>query len=309
MKLSNYDDLGANDMERTAALWALAAKTKLHVQVKHNGISAIIKRPGDLAFITRNGKQWKHNFFPLHIIERFHEAFDQLPDNSAIYTELLALDDEVPLATLAGWVNVNRERLLPTYHNKIYFAIYDIANDYVAEPFELRRANLDKLAETTNINSRLCDDDEGLSYLPLEVIPTVTITSIQEIDRVYLDAVLYNNAEGVVYRVDPCFFFDGPELSPHAFKRKKYYEVEGTIIGAVEGLGKRTGMLGSFIVRLKNGVTVCAGGGRGIGDATLTHWWLNRATLQGLPITIRYEELSKDNIPLRVQIVAVRTYE
>ena len=46
MKLSNYDDLGANDAERTATLWALAAKTKLHVQVKHNGISAIIDSYG-----------------------------------------------------------------------------------------------------------------------------------------------------------------------------------------------------------------------------------------------------------------------
>ena len=307
MKLSNYDDLGANDAERTAALWALAAKTKLHVQVKHNGISAIIKRPGDLAFITRNGKQWKHNFFPLHIIKGFQCLFDALPKDSSIYAELLSVDPSIPLATLSGWVNVNRERLLLDYANRIYFKIYDIANDYIAEPFDLRREQLDTarlISEGFLRESAI----EGFYYAPIEVSETREIVKPEHIDTYYQSALSENN-EGVVYRVDPCFFFDGPELSPHAFKRKKYYEVEGTIIGAVEGLGKRTGMLGSFIVRLKNGITVCAGGGRGIGDEILTRWWNDKAKMQGLPITIRYEELSKDNIPLRVQIVAVRTYE
>jgi len=308
MKLTNFDDLpGHNDAERCNALWQLAAKTKLHVQVKHNGVSTIIKRPGDLAFITRNGKQWRHGFFPRHIINGFQCLFDALPNNSAIYAELLSVDRNIPLATLSGWVNVNRERLLLDYVDRIYFKIYDIANDDVAEPFDIRRDQLDTARKISEGFLRPSSSSD-FYYTPISVCETRTIHTPAQIEHYYRDAI-NENKEGVVYRVDPCYFFDGPQLSPHAFKRKRYYEVEGTLIGSIEGLGKRAGMLGSFVVKLANGITVCAGGGRDIDDALLTHWWLNRAALHGLPITIRYEELSKDGTPLRVQIVAVRTYE
>jgi ATP-dependent DNA ligase len=305
MKLSNFDDLpGATDLDKCAALLALSDKTELHGQRKYNGVSCIVKRlgPYDLRFITCRGKEWPRGFFGETREQAWHRVFDQLPAGIALYAEIVTVRD-IPLATLAGWVNCNSPRMNDEAVAEVRFVVYDAIVAHTAEPFELRRKHLDVIFDISFTLPHVGGISPAINFCP-----TILLKTKEHVELYYREAVAFQY-EGVVYRIDPCFHYDGREKSPSAFKRKRYYEVEGKIVTAIEGIGKRAGMLGSFGVELPDNKLVFAGGGRDIDDALLTKWWNERGAMMGTPLTIRYEELSKDGTPLRIQIVAPRSYE
>lgn len=297
MKLQAFHKIpGSNDMERYNAL--LKEHRVLYLQPKINGVSCHVSFSHDgkwLRMETKNGKTWTSHFFGKEFNDSLFALLKVNAHDIVLHGELAARDENMKLATFAGHVNVNSVACgLP--YGEFVFYVYDVSRSNVAEPFGFRRKRLQHLQHNL--------PDPVIKYLPAYVV-----YKAQEIDD-YYKTVLLRGGEGIVIRCDPCYYFDGIRETPHGWKHPQYFTDEGTIIAVVEGLGKREGMLGSFVLRLDDGETILSvGGGEGVDDALLIKYWNDRNLLIRSRLTFRYSEKSRTGTPLRPQIVSVRNYE
>lgn len=295
MKLQAFHKIPApNDKARCQLL--IDTNRVIYVQPKINGVSCHIsftREPATFILQTKRGKIWRPGFFPKAVYDALKELRTDSLADLTLHCEIAALDETMPLATLAGHVNVNSASCgLEAEHFRFY--VYDVSRSNIAEPFNFRNRRLHTLRER---RIELFKFMYAAHYYNSE-----------ELDAAYR-TVVDHNGEGVVYRCDPNYYFDGDTETPHAWKRPRYFTAEGTIIAVVEGEGKRKGMLGSFVVRLEDETVLSVGGGEGVDDALLTRYWNDRNMLIRSQLTFRYSELSRLGTPLRPQIVAVRNYE
>lgn len=298
MKLQAFHKIQAYDDEARCRL-LMDTHNQIFVQPKLNGVSCQVSygiAEDCVIFQSRTGKRWRPDFFPL-ARQDFLKMRETCSPRLTFHCEIHAVDPTVPLATLAGWVNVNRDQYHPETCGAILFTVFDITKDFVAEPFVIR-------------NTRLRDFKHEFGKIArVSFLPATVLYKAEDMEEAY-QSYTRQGGEGVVYRCNPCYYFDGDQETPHGWKRPKYYTAEGTIIAAMEGEGKRKGMLGAFIIRLDDGQTVLSvGGGDGIDDAALTNYWENYPNYIRQRLTFRYSELSKHGTPLRPQIVSIRNYE
>lgn len=297
MKLQAFHKIpGSNDMERYNAL--LKEHRVLYIQPKVNGVSCHVSFCPDGSWIrmeTKNGKAWNAHFFPEEFYASLRAMHKENVHDLILHGELAARDENMKLATFAGHVNVNSVACgLP--YGEFVFYVYDVSRSNVAEPFSVRNKRLSRLQHE--------HPDRVIKYLSAQVT-----YKAQEIAD-YYKTVTRLGGEGLVIRCDPCYYFDGIRETPHGWKHPQYFTDEGTIIAVVEGLGKREGMLGSFVLRLDDGETILSvGGGEGVDDALLIKYWNDRNLLIRSRLTFRYSEKSRTGTPLRPQIVSVRNYE
>jgi len=293
MKFQNFFDLpGKTDLERSQCLVA-NSPNGIYVQNKYNGVNCRIQRrhDGTIALRTKNDKYWTIAYFGEIFDTNFHKILDRRPAWT-INAEIIAVDPEVKLATLAGWVNV--KSVYCHEPNKVQFVFNDVYHDEVAIPFGTRQKYL----------AEFCREVRD----PLiHVAPTDLIRDADELEDIYRTRT-EAGFEGIMLRVDPCYYFDGKSPTLHGWKRPKYYTDEGRILYAHEGEGKRKGMLGAFGILWK-GKVFNVGGGADLTDAQLTEYWINSAKYVDAPATFRYAELSIEGIPLRPQLLGVRNYE
>jgi len=297
MKLQAFHKIPApNDKARCQSL--IDINRVVYVQSKINGVSCHIsftRDPEVFIFQTKRGKIWRPGFFPKEVYDALKELRAEALPDLTLHCEIAALDIKMPLATLAGHVNVNSAKCgLEAGHFRFY--VYDVSRSNVAEPFNYRNRRLHTLKE-----KRV--DMLNFLYAAYYYTP-------EDLENAY-KTVIDAGGEGVVYRVNPNYYFDGDTETSHAWKRPRYFTAEGTIIAVVEGEGKRKGMLGSFVVRLddEEKTILSVGGGEGVDDALLTKYWNDRNNLIRSQLTFRYSELSRFGTPLRPQIVTVRNYE
>ena len=301
MKLQAFHKIPAPDDKARCQL-LIDTHRVIYYQPKINGVSCHISftRDPDLFVLqTKNEKVWKQGFFPPEVYEELKKYRANSLYDLILHCEISSVDDSMPLATIAGHVNVNSAKC-GLESEQIRFHVYDLSRTGSAEPFNFRNRRMFQLRERELRSSEM---------FRFKFLAASAFYTAEEIDRAY-HTVVDHGGEGVVYRCDPNYYFDGNTETPHAWKRPRYYTAEGTIIAVVEGEGKRKGMLGSFVIRLDDGTTVLSvGGGEGVDDALLTRYWNDRNDLIRSRLTYRYSELSRFNTPLRPQIVAVRNYE
>lgn len=296
MKLAPFQDIiAADDRERCNIILGIGGGF-CFVQQKYNGVNCRVYRGGSagLSFRTSNDKLWPSAFFGQTVLDAFHQLFNRLPYDAEIHAELIARDPRIHLATLAGWVNVNS-----TYceqRNEIAFAVFDIVRTGLAEPFGLRTERIQNLRQ----------EDHNRDVILFA--QTYIETKPEMLEIAYTTAVK-GGQEGVVYRVNPCYHFEGDSISPHAWKRPHLRTIEGRIISAIDGEGKRAGMLGAFLIELGDGTRVRVGGGKRMSDAVLREYWVNKHKYLGAMATFQYAEKSINGTPLRPQLVSVRNYE
>lgn len=296
MKFTNYNDL--SDPESY-----IFAPDVTHVTIspKMNGVACRITTEPDAdeaVFTTRKGKRWLDGFFnPIcdtSELAKFMREYKILMINAELYALNSNGACALPLATLAGWVNVNSQRVSPDAIGRLAFYMYDCQ---FAEP-------LSYFARMSRLTGGLM---HTLFHMPVSW-DNESVENMHELQETHLRFAALHG-EGSVIRLDPQYYMsdDNPSVDPRTIKWKRYHEEEGEILVAYEGLGKRRGMLGSFLVRTPTGQTVRVGGGAGVDDATLTKWWSNPPL--GKQLTYRFDELSVNGKPLRAQIVAIRDYE
>lgn len=266
---------------------------ELYIQEKFNGIGFRMSWGGQDVMRTTRGKLWPENFFPpeiRHGLIRMQAGFHY---QSVLYGEIIAADPGVPLATLAGAVNVNSPAADPSI--KLRAMVYDVQEPGFVS-FESRQR---RLANYTGAGQLKATGGNVMA------VPTYRHSDPLAIIREY-NEVVADGGEGLILRSPTCFFCDG--VSPAMWKMKRLREAEGVCVSIEEGKGKRRGMLGAMYLRLDTTSEILKlGGGPGMTDELLTRLYTNPPI--GLPVTFTYEELSVNNLPLRPQFKAVRNYE
>lgn len=284
MKAIDFTKLkGDTDIAKLTNIWPTC--NFIYAQEKINGVQIRMTRGEQF---TRHKIKFAPDFFP----HKFRKAFSQIPDGACFLGELFI--PTVPLATLAGAVNVNSTHLNQAYNDLLEIHVWDIHHWYEPAanwPFKLRHDRLRELVHSI----------EGFRY----VCP-VTCASPNYADVIYHRVCEDPASEGVVYHIPPAYHFMSDEKSSDFIKRKKRHEAEFKCVGVTEGKGKRRGLLGTFVLASEYGEFKC-GGGAGLTDELLDYYYKNPPINQW--ITISYEEMSVNNIPLRPQFVAVRNYE
>jgi ATP-dependent DNA ligase len=127
-------------------------------------------------------------------------------------------------------------------------------------------------------------------------VETYSITSHREGTNHYHE-FLSQGFEGAVYR---------PYGYGELLKRKPFKDAEFLCAGVVEGVGKRLGHVGKFILSLPDGRMFHCGGGRVSYDRLKV---LLTVPPIGKMITVRYQHTSDGGIPLCSQFIAVRDYD
>lgn len=286
MKATDFTKLkGDTDIDKCKYMLSLSPTPVplVYVQQKINGVQLRITRD---TISTNNNKLYAKNFFG----SLLSDLQAKLRGGLVVYAE--AFVPGVPLATISGAVSVSRAKMDDTYKDAIEFHLWDSHDYYDAPCNRPFPARADFLLD--------------LAYNKIHVVKSEPYDDALMLDSYYHSTIVSAEAEGVIYRIPPCLHFADDSTSVELIKRKRRTEVEYPCIGVTEGKGKRTGMLGAFIVQTPKGV-VKVGGGKGLSDDQLKYYYAHPPI--GKPITVSYEELSINGLPLRVQFVAVRDYE
>jgi len=284
MKALDFTKLaGETSLDKLKSIWPTCGY--IYAQEKINGVQI---RMDNTVQSTQTGKVYPKSFFP----ERFQAAFSKIPHGVCVLGELYI--PNIPLATIAGAVSVNSAKLNPAFDHSLQIHVWDIHHWYDAPvnwPFEERHKKLYQIRETCG---------EFIQVLARK------LQSPESANDFYESVCYYSQSEGVIYHIPPALHFISDETSKDLIKRKRRFDAEFPCVGVAEGKGKRKGMLGAFLLQTPKGV-LKVGGGTGLTDEQLKYYYTHPPI--GQPITISYEELSVNGLPLRAQFVAVRNYE
>lgn len=307
MKLTKFDDLsGHTSIDKLNYLISLSDENPktIYVQKKINGVycCAAFDHPDPhvnrVSCYTRRREQWEHGFFPTKFYSELHDLYKALFANGEtayFHGELWIPDESLPV--IAGQVSVNRDEI-GELKDILRFTIFDIT----------LRASPGDQPYTRRFKCLQDMSNYWATKVSYHVSPAETfkLLNANDADLVY-EEFTQIGAEGVVYRVNPCYPFESNNPNPWAVKRTVTYTAEGICVGVTEGKGKREGTAGAIVLELPNKKHVLVGGGAGVTDQLLLNLFQDPPL--GKQITFSYKELSDDGVPLRPQLVITRDYE
>lgn len=114
-----------------------------------------------------------------------------------------------------------------------------------------------------------------------------------------LDYWLKMGYEGVVFRHPHAAYHTGPQ--PTLLKYKNFKEIDVKVCCRYEGEGKYKGMLGGFRCRTSLATYVNVGGG--YSDEERQRWWDCKVEDLPIDISIKYQYLSPDNVPVHPSFI------
>jgi DNA ligase 1 len=245
-------------------------KFPLYSQGKLDGIRCIVRKDG---MWSRNGKP----IIPApHIFEILKPLFEINPDlifDGELYADKFANDFNA-ICSLVKKTKPTAEDLLES-KEKIEYHIYDLPS-YNAN-FGARYAHLFKLLN--NYHSSI------------KIVDTVLVTNEEKVMEYYNEYV-EAGYEGQMIRLDDKY---ENKRSKYLLKHKSFIDEEYTILDIVEGIGNKTGMVGSFVFENKNG--------KRFNSSPKFNWeectkmWNERASLIGKSATVKYFNLTPDGVP------------
>jgi len=248
------------------------------LQPKLNGVRCLAyRKEGQVVLMSRKGKEYTKNL--PHIVN----ALDRVLDDKIIF------DGEL---YVHGWsfqkivrsvkkVNLNNG-------HKIQYWIYDIADNNII--FKDRYLNLLKYKPY-------------LSKHIFKIVKTYLDTE-NNIPTAH-DKYVKDGFEGIIIRkMDKVYEFN--TRSNSLYKYKKFFDKEVLIIGYKEGTGLEAGCV-VWRVRDDYG-NVFSSRPRGT-RALRRDWYRNARKYIGCMLTIRYQELTEDNVPVFNVGIAIRDYE
>ncbi len=251
-----------------------------YVQPKLNGIRCLARK-------TENGIEFtSRKFKPFTTLEHLAPYLDTIMEVGDI------IDGEIfhPEWTFQKIIrNVKKWR---ETSSELQYWIYDKADDKI---FEQRLLWLDNRIKSFSI--------------PLVFVSTKAIYSEEEVYQIHkekfakeFEGTMIRNAQGL-YKFD--------HRSADLQKLKDFIDAEFTIIGGKEGTGNDKGCI-IFKVDNPKGLTADAMDfdvrPRGTVEKR-KEWFENLDSLIGKKLTVRYQELSEDNVPIFPVGLAIRDYE
>ena len=254
-------------------------KYPLYSQPKLDGIRCIVRADG---MWSRNGKKI---ISAPHIFNALSPLFDINPDlifDGELYADKFANDFNA-ICSLVKKTKPTSDDLSKSAES-IQYHIYDLPS-YNAS-FTYRYKHLNKLI--TNYH------------------PSIVLVKTDQIDNIndllaYYEDYTMDGYEGQMIRLDSEY---ESKRSKSLLKHKSFIDEEYTILDVVEGEGNKTGMVGSFIFENKDG--------KRFNSSPKFNWdvckqmWNERDTLIGKQATVKYFNLTPDNIPRFPYVIAIR---
>ena len=262
---------------------------KVYMQPKLDGVRCVIKLGdnNEVQAFSRTGKPWLNI---AHITNSLHFFFTQNPD--------VILDGELYNHDLRD--NFNKiislvRKTKPTASDRIeagklvQFHCYDYIETILNENYSYR------------MNQLLSSD--MYSYC-VKYVPTTCVAEDQA--QIQHQLNLDEGYEGSILRLDRPYEC---KRSYNLQKFKDFHDTEATIIGYVDGKGKRIGTLGKFIMQDDDGVEFGCPPGKGYNYQALTNILNNIHDYIGKRATFTYFERTPAGSYRHPMFKTIRNYE
>ena len=240
----------------------------IYSQPKLDGIRCIVRKDG---MWSRNGKRI---ISAPHIFEAMESLFKDNPDlifDGELYADKFANDFNA-ICSLVKKTKPTAEDLNTSAKN-IQYHVYDLPSH--------NRIFSDRFNMLWSLDLPEC----------CILVETTQIFEDDEIMPIYYDYI-DKGYEGQMIRLDKSY---ENKRSKSLLKHKSFIDEEYTILGIEEGIGNKTGMVGSFIFESKTG--------KRFNSSPKFNWeecqrmWKERDQLIGKSATVKYFNLTPDGIP------------
>lgn len=256
-------------------------KFPVYSQPKLDGVRCIVRADG----------MWSRNGKPIisapHIFEALKPLFEINPD-LVFDGELYANKTVADFNTIISCVRKTKptQADLDISEKFIDYHVYDLPS-YNAK-FGYRYIHLFKLLN--NYNS--C----------IEVVDTVCVPDEETLLKMY-NTYMEAGYEGQMVRLDEDY---ENKRSKSLLKRKEFVDAEFTILGVIEGNGNLTGKVGKLQFEINGKPFESAVNGDW---EYIEHLWKSREGLVGKTATVKYFELTEDQVPRFPKVIAIRDFE
>jgi len=265
---------------------------KVSIQPKLDGVRCLIQREsyGNYAWVvraySRTGKQWLNI---QHILEELHPFFEKHPNvilDGELYNHSLKDDFEKIISLVRKQKPTDEDRL--EAEKLTQFHCYDIVNPTMK--FEDR-------------NSFILNNVPQTLFVCLVKTQAVATESLA---KVIHQQNLNNGYEGSILRLND---FYQSKRSHSLRKFKDFSDTEATIIGYLDGKGKRTGTLGKFIMQDDEGNEFGCPPGKGYTYKDLKNMLDNIGDYIGQRATFTFFERTKAGSYRHPLFKCLRNYE
>jgi len=255
-------------------------KFPLYSQAKLDGIRCIVRKDG---MWSRNGKRI---IAAPHIFEALKSLFETTPDlifDGELYSDKFANDFD-SLCSIVKKTKPTSEDLALSAAQMEYH-IYDLPSN--GGTFSQRLNSLARIELP-----KCC-----------KMVATYILQNNKEVETQY-ELYVTQGYEGQMLRLNGLY---ENKRSKSLLKHKSFIDEEYTILGVEEGIGNKTGMVGSFIFESKSGKRFnCS---PKFNWERCTEMWEQKETLIGKQATVKYFNLTPQGVPRFPYCVAIRDYE
>ena len=258
------------------------------IQPKLDGVRCLIQCDNSIVTAySRTGKVWKNID---HILESLRPFFNKYPDvilDGELYNHDLRDDFEKIISLVRKQKPTDEDR--SEARGLVQFHCYDIVDETL--PFSTRNKFI--LHAVYN------------NYNYVKVLPCITVHSHD--NAIYQHKInLKAGFEGSILRSDNKYQCK----RSHALRKfKDFSDAEATIVGYLDGKGKRTGTLGKFIMQDDNGVEFGCPPGKGYNYKQLATMLENIGDYIGQRATFTFFERTKAGSYRHPLFKCIRNYE
>jgi len=264
---------------------------KISMQPKLDGVRCVIQREGDdMAFVvkaySRTGKEWLNIN---HILDELAPFFANNPNvilDGELYNHDFKDDFEKIISMVRKTKPTEQDRLESEY--QVQFHCYDIIDETLT--FEERNYFISK-----HVKPSYC-----IKHVKTQAVATESMSKVihqQNLDAGYEGSILRTND---VYQC---------KRSHSLRKFKDFSDDEATIVGYVDGKGKRKGTLGKFIMQDDEGVEFGCPPGKGFTYKDMKDMLSNIHDYIGARATFTYFEKTKAGSYRHPLFKCIRNYE
>ena len=256
-------------------------KYPIYVQPKLDGIRCIVRKDG---MWSRNGKAI---ISAPHIFENIKHLFDEDP-NLIVDGELYIHSNNNDFNTICSLVKKTKptENDLAESARLIEYWVYDVPSH--DGPFDRRKVSLYKF--------------HGIDKV--KMVFTTIINDEEKLKEQYGN-YMSQGFEGLMIRVGKGEYEN--KRSKNLLKYKEFHDSEYTILEVHEGKGRLQGKVGQMLFKNKDGKEFYSTVNGT--EEYLTELWEQKDQLIGQQATIKYFELTVDNVPRFPKVISIRNYE
>ena len=263
---------------------------KVFMQPKLDGVRCLIQYDkGKVTAYSRTGKQWKNIHHITSSLEQWFKSNQTTVLDGELYNHDLR-DDFETIISLVRRQDPDDIDMLES-RDLVQFHCYDIIHPD------------NSLFEDRNRFVKYCVNETDY----VKLVSTMLCASDDDAKEIHATN-LASGFEGSILRTNDLYH----QKRTHSLRKfKDFHDTEATIIGFVEGKGKRTGTLGKFLMRDADGVEFGCPPGKGYNYKALKNllhraqWYVDHKAIA----TFTYFERTKANSYRHPLFKCIRDYE